>query len=231
MTAEPQADRPAWADRLLEASRGLRAQDISPYLVPSGAEARSSAVLILLSDRAAQATEAASVLLLERASTLRQHAGQIAFPGGASDPDDVDATATALREASEEVGLDAGSVDVLTTWPELHLSVTSFTVTPVLARWRTPHPVSAVDRGEVAGVATVPLTELAKPANRFSVSLRSGLRGPGFTVGDLFVWGFTAGLLDALLRLGGWSRAWDASVLRPVPAGLGTVVNPAIGAR
>ncbi|MDQ6937120.1 MAG: CoA pyrophosphatase [Actinomycetota bacterium] len=244
---------PHWPARLATAAAGLRAEDVSPFLVPTGVEARRSAVLILLTDTEPTGDPSGgvstggvpsggvstggvpsggpSVLLLERASTLRQHAGQIAFPGGASDPGDADATATALREAAEEVGLDPGSVEVLAVWPQLHLSITAFAVIPVLARWHAPHRVTAVDPGEVARVALVAVGALADPVNRFSVTLREGFTGPGFAVDGLFVWGFTAGLLDTLLRVGGWERPWDRALRRPVPAALRTAASPAIGDR
>jgi hypothetical protein len=75
-------------------------------------------------------------------------------------------------------------------------------------------------------VAVVPVAELADPANRFRVIHPSGYVGPGFAAGGLFVWGFTAGLVDGLLRLGGWDREWDQDALRPIPGPsetLGTV--------
>jgi hypothetical protein len=75
-----------------------------------------------------------------------------------------------------------------------------------------------VDTREVADVAVLPVEELADPANRFSVPHPSGYVGPGFGVRGWFVWGFTAGLLDRLLELGGWARPWDPRVRRPVPA-------------
>ena len=65
----------------------------------------------------------------------------------------------------------------------------------------------AVDAGEVARVAVVPVAELADPANRFRVVHPSGWHGPGFAAAGLFVWGFTALLLDRLLEIGGWARA------------------------
>ena len=76
--------------------------------------------------------------------------------------------------------------------------------------------VRAVDPGETASVVRVPVEELADPANRFSVAHPSGYTGPAFAVSGLLVWGFTGGLLSALLDLGGWARPWDAAVVRPL---------------
>jgi 8-oxo-dGTP pyrophosphatase MutT (NUDIX family) len=154
------------------------------------------------------------VLLIERAHTMRSHAGQPAFPGGALDPADGDPAgdgpvAAALREAAEEVGLDPATVEVLGQLPALFLPPSGFVVHPVVALWRAPHPVHAVDEAEVAAVARVPLAELVDPANRLRVRHPSGWVGPAFEVRDLLVWGFTAGLLDKLLALGGWELPWD----------------------
>ena len=102
----------------------------------------------------------------------------------------------------------------------LFIPVSGFVVTPVLAWWRVPHAVRPASRAEVAAVALVPVAELAAPANRFTVTHPSGYVGPGFAVRDLFVWGFTAGLLDRLLDFGGWSRPWYAAVRRELPAAL-----------
>jgi hypothetical protein len=96
----------------------------------------------------------------------------------------------------------------------------------VLAWWARPHPVRVVDAAEVAGVAIVPVAELAEPANRFQVVHPSGFVGPAFAAGGLFVWGFTAALIDGLLQLGGWAREWNRGALRPIPTPsetLGTV--------
>ena len=173
----------------------------------------------------AQPGRGPAVVLLERAATMRRHAGQVAFPGGAVDPGDADLAGTALREAEEEIGLDPASVDVLVTLPALYLPPSDFVVTPVLGYWRVPHPLVRMQPGEVSGVAVVSVAELVDPVNRFTVRHPSGHVGPGFTAGGLFVWGFTAGVLDAVLRMGGWERGWDVDVTRPLPA----VLDPVAG--
>jgi 8-oxo-dGTP pyrophosphatase MutT (NUDIX family) len=162
--------------------------------------------------------DAPAVLLIERAADLRKHAGQVAFPGGAVDPDDADEVAAALREAREEVGLDPASVTVFAKLPAVFIPVTGFVVTPVLAWWHEPHPVDAIDPLEVASCAVVPIAALVDPANRFRVRHPSGWYGPGFEVDGLFVWGFTAGLLDSVLTLAGWNRPWDTGRERDLPA-------------
>lgn len=205
---------PPWLRPLVEAVRTVRAEQLSRFVPPEDGSGRHSAVLMLFASPDGVAE--ADVLLLQRAATLRSHAGQVAFPGGATDPTDASSAATALREANEEVGLRVDTVDVLAELPALFLPPSGFVVTPVLGHWREPHPVGVVDTAEVARVRRLPIAELLDPANRFTVRHFSGFRGPGFDVGGLFIWGFTAGLLDRLLRLAGWERPWDREVVRPV---------------
>lgn len=204
---------PNWLRPLAAAAHDLGPGDLSPFVPPEDGSGRASAVLIALTET----DDGPGVLLIERAADLRTHAGQVAFPGGAADADDPHRVATALREAEEEVGLDPASVHVLAELPEIFLPPSGFVVTPVLAWWSAPHPVSAVDPVEVAGVAVVPVAELVDPANRFVVVHPSGRYGPGFAARGLFVWGFTAGLLDRLLTLAGWALPWDETRQRTLP--------------
>jgi 8-oxo-dGTP pyrophosphatase MutT (NUDIX family) len=173
---------------------------------PTPRAERQAAVLILLGE---QPETGPDVLIMQRAATLRDHAGQPAFPGGSADPGDADAEATALREAAEEVGLDPATTTTVALLPRLWIPVSGFAVTPVLSWWHAPHPVHPASPREVAGVARVPIAELVDPDNRVRVRHRSGVTGPAFAVRGMLIWGFTAGVLDTLLDLGGWSRPWD----------------------
>lgn len=170
-------------------------------------------MLILL----AQDSDELDLLLIERATTMRSHAGQPAFPGGASDPGDEGAVGTALREASEEVGLDPTSVQILAKLPAIWLPPSGFVVTPVVAWWHSPHDVSAVDPAEVASVTRVPVAELADPVNRLRVRHPSGYIGPAFDVRGMLVWGFTGTLVDHVVALGGWERPWDPDRIADLP--------------
>lgn len=121
---------------------------------------------------------------MERAGTLRSHAGQPSFPGGALDPEDGDQATTgplraALREAEEETGLDPRGVQLFGVLPRLYIPVSSFVVTPVLGWWRAPSPVGVVDPGETARVFTVPVADLTDPANRATAVHPSGHSRPG----------------------------------------------------
>lgn len=205
-------DRPQWLERIASAALGAQPLDLSPFTPPSDGSARESAVLMLFGE----ADGHPDVLLTERAHSLRSHAGQVAFPGGALDEGESSVDA-ALREAAEETGLDPHGVDVVGTVAPQWIPISNFTVTPVLAWWQTPSPVHVVDPAEVASVQRIDLETLLDPANRCQVRLSNGYLGPGFEVGGLLVWGFTAGLLSRIFALAGLERPWNRANVRPLP--------------
>lgn len=199
---------PAWLRPLMATVGAVDYGELTSHRVTPPPDARRAAVLMALADDGPYGPD---VLLVERAGTLRNHAGQVAFPGGGADAGDDGPVATALREAQEETGLDPSGVVALALLPELFIPPSGFAVAPVLAHWVRPGAVHAVDAGETAAVVRVPLRHLADPANRLQVRHPSGSTGPAFTVAGLLVWGFTGGLLSALLDLGGWALRWDTS--------------------
>jgi 8-oxo-dGTP pyrophosphatase MutT (NUDIX family) len=151
-----------------------------------------------------------TVLLTQRTAHLSDHPGQISFPGGRVEPEDLDAAATALREAHEEIGLEASFVDVLGAMPT-YTTGTGFIVTPVVALVRPGFAVRA-DPFEVAEVFEVPLPFLMNPANhrRHSVMVEGvqreflsipwdGLDASG-EARRYFIWGATAAMLRNLYR-------------------------------
>jgi 8-oxo-dGTP pyrophosphatase MutT (NUDIX family) len=204
---------PAWLQPLLDAVSRVRAEDLSAFVASERGTDRESAVLMLFGE----GPHGPDLLFIQRSAHLRSHAGQPAFPGGRVDPGDGGPVGAALREAGEETGLDPAGVQVLRTLPALWLPPSGFVVTPVLAWWREPSDVHAASEAEVESVRRVPVAELADPANRFRVRHPSGYTGPGFAAGDMFIWGFTAGLVDRLLALGGWEQPWDHERLRDLP--------------
>jgi 8-oxo-dGTP pyrophosphatase MutT (NUDIX family) len=204
-----EAPLPDWMRTLAEAVSTVPVEQVTRFAPPPEG-GRAASVLVLFGP-------GPDVLVLERATTLRSHPGQPAFPGGAADPGDGGPVGTALREAQEEVALDPSSVEVATCLPDLWLPASGFVVTPVLGWWREPHPVHAADPREVAHVARIPVSELADPGNRLRVRHPSGYVGPAFTAQGMLVWGFTAGILATLLELGGWALPWDRSRVQELP--------------
>jgi len=164
-----------------------------PVALP--AEPQAAAVLVPIIARAG----APSLLLTTRAGHLRQHAGQISFPGGRIEPDDPDVLGAALRETREEIGIEARFVEPLGFLPD-QLVLTGFRITPVVALLHEGYTLR-VDSTEVAEVFELPLEFLSVAAN-FQPTRRV-LRGVEFTLDDLpyqgrVIWGATAGMLQLL---------------------------------
>ena len=153
-----------------------------------------------------------------RASTLRHHAGQAAFPGGAADPGDDGPVYTALREANEETGIDTGRLQPLAhAGADVHPAVG----VPRRARcWRTrriPGPVAVVDESETAIVARVPVRAFVNPENRIMVYRKENTRrfaGPAFLLNEMLVWGFTGQVISAMLDVAGWAQPWNTDDVR-----------------
>ncbi|MET7270434.1 MULTISPECIES: NUDIX hydrolase [Streptomyces] len=207
---------PGWLEPVAQAVRTVRPRQLSRFLPPADGAGRQSAVLILFGEGRAESEggRGPELLLMERAGSLRSHAGQPSFPGGALDPEDGDPQGegplrAALREAEEETGLDPAGVQLFGALPKLYIPVSGFVVTPVLGWWREPSPVGVVDPNETARVFTVPVADLTDPANRVTAVHPRGHRGPAFLVESTLVWGFTAGIIDRLLHFAGWERPWD----------------------
>ncbi|MGA0588328.1 CoA pyrophosphatase [Dyella sp. KRB-257] len=144
------------------------------------------------------------VLLTVRTAHLPSHAGQVAFPGGGSNPDDRDAIATALRESEEEIGLDPGLVSPL-GFLDVFETISGYCVTPVVARIAgharlTPAP------DEVAEVFEVPLGFFLEPGNlrHYTMEFRGHQRSMvEFVHGGHRIWGATAAMmLNLLQRMG-----------------------------
>jgi 8-oxo-dGTP pyrophosphatase MutT (NUDIX family) len=169
-----------------------------------GTERSSASVLVALVQR----DEGLTVLLTQRTSHLRDHAGQISFPGGRAEVSDADAIDTALREAEEEVGLARRHVEVIGALP-IYRTVTNFDVTPIVALVRLPFELT-IDTHEVAEAFEVPLAFLMTPAHHqrhvfeFAGGQREFLSMPWPRPdgqGEHFIWGATAAMLRNFYRL------------------------------
>ncbi|HUY84023.1 MAG TPA: CoA pyrophosphatase [Steroidobacteraceae bacterium] len=157
-----------------------------------------AAVLVPLIERA----NGFSVLFTQRATTLRDHAGQISFPGGRIETDDRDPWSAALREAREEIGLDPARVEFAGYLPD-HLIVSGFRVTPAVG-FVTGDYTLRVEDAEVAEAFEVPLDYLLDEANHRERERRIG--DASFTVYDIpfgsrRIWGATAGMVMTLRRM------------------------------
>jgi 8-oxo-dGTP pyrophosphatase MutT (NUDIX family) len=155
-------------------------------------ERTPAAVLVGLVER----PDGPAILLTQRTEHLRDHAGQISFPGGRIEPGDASPAAAALREAEEEIGLDPAKVDVLGELAPYD-TVTGFRIHPVVG-WIAPPLALRLDRSEVADAFEVPLQFVADPANQRRHSYRRGALTRGYYVlpyPGRFIWGATAGIL------------------------------------
>lgn len=170
--------------------------DLNPDVVlPEGRILKPAAVLVAFQ----RYEDQLRLVLTKRASHLKHHPGQIAFPGGKLDEGDDSLEAAALREAWEEIGLPRENVRLLGRLPS-HETVTSYQVTPIVAEITQPFE-QVPEAGEVAEVFTVPASHILNPAN-FVVERRRwrGVWRSFYTVpyGPYYIWGATARMLRSL---------------------------------
>jgi len=178
-------------------SEGFVAPPVNEPGVVAGAELIAAAVLVPVIVRATGAT----MLLTQRTAHLRDHAGQVSFPGGRSEESDSSPEATALREAEEEVGLVASQVEILGRLPEYRTG-TGFVITPVVGLVTPPLNLK-LDDFEVAEVFEPPLEFLLDGANhqRHSIEVRGVMREYwAMPWQGYYIWGATAGMLVTLHR-------------------------------
>ncbi len=206
----------AWRERIRERLAGsVPRHDPGDWLIPGLTAAESqrlreffpvrplpAAVLMPIVEREAELT----VLLTQRATQLRNHPGQISFPGGRLEPEDAGPRAAALREAREEIGLDPAFIEVVGYLPD-HIVISGFRVTPVVALVRSGFEL-LLDQTEVQDTFEVPLAHVFEPANHRTRRRRFGF-GQGeaevelcdIPYGERNIWGATAGMLMTLYRL------------------------------
>lgn len=179
---------------------GLTAQQSRAFHAFFPAEPIPAAVLVPIVEHPGEPT----VLLTQRGTQLRNHAGQVSFPGGRIEPHDTSPAAAALREAHEEIGLEASCISVVGYLPD-HVVISGFRVTPVVAMVR-PGFELFLDAQEVEDTFEVPLGFVFDPRNhrprvhRFRTA-EAQARMFDIPFGNRNIWGATAGMLVTLYRL------------------------------
>ena len=188
---------PIWQPEITDENRQVIASNIIAKRQAAGKVTQAAVLVPLL-----QREEGLSVLLTQRTNHLRDHAGQISFPGGRMDPEDSGPNDTALRESEEEIGLDRNRVEVIGHMPQ-YLTVSGYSVTPVVGLVQAQAEY-VLDEFEVADVFEVPLEFLMDPANhqvRMWQSEQGSRRFYAMPYENRFIWGATAGMLRNLYHL------------------------------
>jgi 8-oxo-dGTP pyrophosphatase MutT (NUDIX family) len=190
--------RPSTPEQDMQWLAGASADVVSRVRASLPARRVPAAVLVPLVERETGLT----VLLTQRAETLKDHAGQISFPGGRIEPEDKDAWHAALREAYEEIGLLANFVEFAGYLPD-HLVITGFRVTPVVG-FVNPEYQLRIAKAEVHDVFEVPLDFILDAANHKSRQRKLGdltIEVHDIPYGERNIWGATAGMLMTLRRM------------------------------
>lgn len=225
---------PPWLEPLAEFTRTTDIHGVigdATRRVPdaaAGTDVKLSAVAIVFSGDATSRTlpADAAVIVTHRNPEMRHHSGQIAFPGGRREDEDADPIATALREAEEEVGLDPASVIPFAVLDPVYIPPTGFAVVPVLV-WQPEVTDIWCASEENDWVQRYPLHDLIDPAQRASLDL-GGKTTPAWWLGDpptRLLWGFTAMLLDTIIRCAEWEQPWDSSQPEPILNALQRATN------
>lgn len=197
----PEFTRDVLVERLADPHAYLTSDDRDLWhrdVVPQGARLRHAAVLIPLVAR----PDGVQLLLTQRTSHLKGHAGQISFPGGGVEPADRDRNETALRETEEEIGIGRSRVEVLGALPDYALS-SGYLVTPVVGWIQPPYDLDP-DPYEVQDVFEIPLRHFLDPRNfqrrsyEYDGTVRRYLAAP---YEGRYVWGATAGMLYFFFQL------------------------------
>lgn len=164
------------------------------YPTPGNTKTIQSSILMLLFPY----NEKVSTCLIRRPSSMRNHAGQIAFPGGRVEPVDKNLIDTALRESFEEIGTDSSQVEIIGALTPLYVNVSNFIINPFIG-WSNIVPQFKFDNQEVDEIFIVPVENFSNhTANQLQevTTTRGTFEVPGFYVNKLFVWGATAMIIS-----------------------------------
>jgi len=154
---------------------------------------QSSVLMLLFPDH-----DKINTCLIRRPATMRNHGGQIAFPGGRKEPLDKDLIETALRESFEEIGTDSRQIEVIGALTPLYVQISNFTINPFIG-WTEIMPRFRIDRCEVDEIFIVPLESFLHHTacqSRVVTTINGTFEVPGFYIDHLFVWGATAMIIS-----------------------------------
>lgn len=136
--------------------------------------------------------------LIQRPSTMRNHGGQIAFPGGRYEPLDKNLLETALRESFEEIGTDCNQLEIIGALTPLYVQVSNFTINPFIG-WSETLPHFKIDNREVDEIFIIPVEKLLQHTAiqlRMVTTISGTIEAPGFYIDELFIWGATAMIIS-----------------------------------
>jgi 8-oxo-dGTP pyrophosphatase MutT (NUDIX family) len=185
---------PEWLVPLVSYVGSMDARTLSNTDPPAvGLGERQAAVLVLLADELGVGP---SVVLQQRSTSLRHHPGELSFPGGRRQPNDASPVDTALREASEEVGLHREGADPVALFPRVHIRASGFDVTAVVAH-QGQLTTLAPDGAETVAVHRVPLEVLSVRSAWYELHHPIGWTGPAIDLPFGTLWGLTADLVRA----------------------------------
>lgn len=141
--------------------------------------------------------------LIRRPATMRNHAGQIAFPGGRYENSDQDLIQTALRESNEETGTDSSNIEILGALTPLYVQVSNFTINPFIG-WTDKMPDFKIDKREVDELVIIPIDQFSHHSSsqlREVSTIYGVIEVPGFYIDELFIWGATAMIISEFNEL------------------------------
>lgn len=165
-----------------------RGRELQPPVI-SDTIMQSSVLMLLFPEKGTLHT-----CLIRRPAAMRNHGGQLAFPGGRFEALDISLEQTALRESFEEIGIDTGQIELIGELSPLYVQVSNFTIHPFIG-WCDHVPTFRIDKQEVEELHIVPIIKLVQHASPYLQNVNTiygPLEVPGFYIDNLFIWGATA---------------------------------------
>jgi 8-oxo-dGTP pyrophosphatase MutT (NUDIX family) len=170
-----------------------------PIDLPSGLKINQAGVLLLLFPDKGNI----NTIFIRRPSFMKNHADQIAFPGGQFEAKDKDLMGTALREAVEEIGINTDQIEIIGQLSPIYVKVSNFFIQPFIG-WSPVIPAFQIDTNEVTGIHIIPVDDFVNPGTLQSqkVDTTHGLNEfPGYLIDDIFIWGATAMILSEFIEV------------------------------